>query len=277
MNEQAKPAKQPHPATAWHLPFTRINHGRVLGLLGDDANSEEAKRRVRRLRWFAAASIVRAIGFFAGWVGFLTVALAVPVFVVLVSSVPAKSPAAQVIVSVVFAVLTWSFFGWAYLYFLIGVIAPSTRFAQKVRHVEQQGKPLGNRMTRTDTVLVLQASGGLARTFFRILTRRFFSAGVRPDLATDVAAMAQQIMLAVPKGLDAGNKEDFESYSVFLKDVLGLLIVQRLDKLEQANDKLRAYLQPLVGRASIDVLITVMLPIGAFVVSLGAFALSMIK
>jgi len=38
-----------------------------------------------------------------------------------------------------------------------------------------------------------------------------------------------------------------------------------------------SYLQPLLGRASIDVLISVMLPIGAFVVSLGAFALSMIK
>ena len=191
-------------------------------------------------------------------------------------------------------VLVVLFLVWAYLYWLAASLAPTTRFTQRIRIFERQSTPGRFGLSRENVILSLDTSGKLARTFFRVITRRWLNLGIRPDLASDVLALTQSIMLAVPAGGPDALRlrpDTMVRYQLFLKDVAGLLIIQRLDMVpslvRQNSDLLRhhdsddsamsLYLHPMARRSPIEAFTEFAVPVAAIVLSTVALIVSAIK
>jgi len=285
--EQRLAGSPPHPKLRRAQLFPGLSAERVAALL-DDPQADLWIRR--RLRGYKLAVIVRSVGWCCGVLTGLVIAVAFWALTILAST--SNERAFSTVAEIATIVLLYTCSGWFYLYWGVGFLAPSTRFAAYVRIVENQSTPgrLG-RLSRTEIIYTLDSVGKLGRRFFRVVTRRTLNIGVRPDLSEDVAELCQRIMLAIPGGgVDdlRRRRELLADYRPFIRDVLALLVVQRVDLVKpladaqqqgmlmdsNVSDEMRLYLQPLARRTTIEAVKDFVMPAFAIGISIVALIVS---
>lgn len=285
------------PSPRWML-FVWLDPDRLERTIALSGRGDPAGRAVRGriIRWYRAAVLARTLGWGAGFAALLQMLL-----LMILAAVVSLSPVGfDQVVGVADIAVRGTMTGialWLVLFVLVGVIAPTTTLARRVRRFEFLSRPGPGGVSRASAVLSLQASGGIARTLFRIVTRHVVNAGVRPDLTAEVSDLALRVMLRKPDGgVDGfrGRQHDLDDYVVFLRDVVGLAVAERLDALPRLIDDhrslilvtpedagedveaLRRYLQPLRGRTVLAVVIEIVLPVMAILVSLTALVVGLL-
>jgi hypothetical protein len=281
-----------HPQLGRLAVFPRVNPARIALLLrAVDGNHDGREGGRWRLFWYAVAARVRSIGYAAGVAFVCILVLGITAALIIAPTPLSGLIDERTFITVLFTSLGASGLVWFYLYFLVGRFAPSTRFALLVRVVAKQSGVGQGGLSRSGAIVTLDSVGKLARVFFRVVTRRTLNVGVRPDLADDVAALAQSIMLAVPPGgVDDLRRygTELRAYRTFLQDVVGLLVVERLDVIPalveaqpaglllrgEVGEPMRLYLQPLARRSPIEAVAEFGMPAAALVLSVVALVVS---
>lgn len=283
----------PHPPTRVPGLFTRVDAARVEAIVREVDPQDDMARVRNRLWWFRLWCCIRA----GGWAAGVVFGLSVLSFVLggmLIFSTPLRhSPGSSTWLNTSLLVAMWSLVAWFYLYWGLGALAPSTRLARRVRAFEGQSAPGRRGLSRSSTIFTLEAAGSVARDFYRIVTRRTFTR-TRPDLAADVGAQSVSLMLAIPEGGPdrlRRRPDQVAAYREFLKDVVGLLVVQRLDIVPELQkklpsdvlvtpgdyEKLKSFLQPFGRRTTAEALTDFVVPVITVVLSFAAFVVSLVK
>ncbi|MDQ0647302.1 hypothetical protein QFZ53_001498 [Microbacterium natoriense] len=268
--------------------FARVDRGGLERVLKIPPRSPDQRKIRVRIGFYYIATMSRTLGTCAGVIAGFAALLTIVVFL---EAMDGRSLASAASASLVPA--NWFFWlttGWLYLYWLVGMLAPSTTIARRIRQLERQCSPtVGRSFSRVDAILTLQGSGALARSLVFVLSRRrYFAADLRPDVAENIVHLVYRIMLNVPpKGLDSFRGKrigDLQRYLEFLRVMLGLVIVGRLDQLERLaaavpsgvlvdidepmSAEMRAYLQPSYGRSLWSAIIGTGFPALAIVISI---------
>jgi len=289
LQDRQTPPSDERPAGRLFSPL-RMEHVLRLAPAEDAALLRQQKRWIRIHQ---AVVLVRSIGWGAGILAVLAFAPLILVGSTALSKPLHEGGALAEVLSLLGLLFVGLLVAWFYLYVLVGWLAPSTQLSQRIQRVEfcSRGGRLG--LSRGSATLTLEASGRLARTFFRVVAGRWINVGVRPDLSNDVVTLAQSIMIAVPEGgADELRQqpEKLRRYRAFVQDVAGLCVLQRLDLipgLVEANadilrsaapdEEMSRYIHPMARRSSLEAFTEFIVPASAILLSLVAIVVTVMK
>jgi hypothetical protein len=282
-----------HPSTRSPGVFARVGVSRIEAIVKAIDPDDDFGRVRWRLWWFRAATVVRAVGWLAGFacsVAIAALALVTPIGLTAAGS--AGTPWLGWFITLLL-IFVYSFSAWLALYWGLGAIAPSTKLARRVREFEGLSAPGRRGLSRKSSIITLEAAGRIAKMYYRVVTGRTFTR-TRPDLAEEVGSVSLSLMIAIPQGGSdqlRRRPEGVKEYREFLKDVLGLLVAQRLDivpYLQQnlshgllvapgAHEDMRPFLQPFGRRTTAEAVKDYAIPAAAFLVSVIALLVSLVK
>ncbi|WP_433673902.1 hypothetical protein [Microbacterium gorillae] len=252
------------------------------------------QERERALKTYARACALRTIGYYAGSLAVVLAFLAFCASVVagILGMLDDLSEPVGLWVGVVFGALV---FGGAALYWLTPLVVPATRISRHVVELEGASRPGNSGLKRFSTISIIRTSGKVARSVFRILTQKTVNIGARPDFADDVAHICESVMIRKPSSSGAsyrGMEPSLNEHVVFLREVVALVVLDRLDLLDQLRTQkrremllepeaaesaaIREYLQPFHGESILRVVRQDVLPLLSIAIALIAVLLTIV-
>lgn len=281
---------QKHPNTVRLSIGTRIDSERILRLA--DVEGPEQLRAIRKLRWLKISMAVRSLSWMYG-----VVVVVLPPVAVCVASIAFSTDLEGTWLFKCFSdslVPFWTFClaAWIYGFWLFGTLSPITELSRKARVIARVRRPEKGSLDRSLAIFVLQTSGAIGRTVFRISTGRTINVGVRPDLTGQAAEFAKEVMPPVPSGgADSLSVETVRQYDQFIRDVTGLMAIGESDKInpsdaecglqgsdglaKEIDNLMSSYLQPFAGQSMADTVVRYIIPPLALLVSIFALFYSL--